>query len=85
MVIDLLPIFGKKFNMFFPVVLSLTCIFAFFNIYGKILHIFGITSFEFKETQKSLEEGKKILLQIIADQELLETNSRKESEKALSN
>ena len=57
--------------MFFPMVLSFTCLFAIFNVYSKILHLFGITNFEYKGYNKALKEGEIILEQIAREQELM--------------
>ena len=54
--------------MFFPTVLILTCIFAFFNLYGRILHILGITTYEFSDNEKAILEGGKIFGKIDRDQ-----------------
>jgi len=83
MVIDLLPLFGKKFNMFFPMVLSFTCLFAIFNVYSKILHLFGITNFEYKGYNKALKEGEMVLEQIAREQELM--NRQREQNKGNDN
>ena len=63
MSVDLIPLFGRKFNMFFPSILLITCIFTLCNVYAKILLIIGFTRFEFKSNKKILEEGETILIQ----------------------
>lgn len=85
MVIDLLPLFGKKFNMFFPMVLSFTCLFALFNVYSKILLLFGITNFEYKGYNKALKEGEIVLEKIARENELITRNREQLHENEIDN
>lgn len=60
--IDLVPVFGKDFNNFFPVVLIILCLFHAFDLYAKILNAIGLNRFVFAENYNSdnIEEGRAI-------------------------
>lgn len=57
--INIVPALGSDFTNFFPSLLLLFCLCNLFDLYGKILSIFGLEQFQFTETFNStlLEEG----------------------------
>jgi len=65
-IIDLVPVFGKSFTIFYPMILILLCLFNLFDLYGKLLNIFGISSFDTnnKYATDKIEEGSELLNRI---------------------
>jgi hypothetical protein len=61
--VDLVPILGRSFTMFYPVILIILCLFNILDLYGKILNYLGFNAFGFKDnlSDEKMEEGKKIL------------------------
>lgn len=61
--IDIVPIFGKGFTLFFPLILIIFCFLILFNIHGKILNFIGLKQFQFTDNfvDDRIEEGKKLL------------------------
>lgn len=61
--IDIVPIFGKGFTLFFPLILIILCLLILFNIHGKVLNIIGLKQFQFTDNfaDDRIEEGKKLL------------------------
>jgi hypothetical protein len=61
--IDIVPIFGSGFTLFFPLVLIIFCLLILFNIHGKLLNFIGLKQFQFTESfaDDRIEEGKKLL------------------------
>jgi hypothetical protein len=62
-VTDLVPVFGKSFSIFYPVILIIFFIFHLFDGYGKIMNFFGFYSFGFTNPyhDDKVEEGLDIL------------------------
>jgi len=60
---SLVPAIGKKFMVFYPLVLILLCLFNIFDIYGKFLNYLGFSTFDSKDefNEGKLQEGKRIL------------------------
>lgn len=57
------PDFGRHFIIFFPAILIVLCLFNLFNIYGRLMNIFGFQSFGFQnpQTDDKIEEGNETL------------------------
>lgn len=58
-VMDLFPIFGKHFTIFYPMILLILVLLNFFDIFRKISNLFGISQFSFTNYNNSdiIEEG----------------------------
>ena len=58
-VMDLFPVFGNNFAVFYPTVLVIFILFNLFDIYGKISNLLGLSAFGFKNTQTEeiIEDG----------------------------
>lgn len=61
--INIVPVFGSDFTMFFPIILVVLCLLILTNFYGKILNCLGLKQFQFTEefNDDLIEEGKKSL------------------------
>ena len=61
--VDIVPIFGAEFTLFFPVILVVLCFLILTNFHGKLLTCLGLKQFQFTETfnDERIEEGKKSL------------------------
>jgi hypothetical protein len=62
-VTDLVPVFGKSFIIFYPMVLIVLCLFNLFDGCGKIMNFMGFYSFGFTNpyNDDKIEEGMDIL------------------------
>lgn len=60
---DFIPVFGSATFFFFPFILVILSLFNYFDIYTKILQIFGLKSFQFNDQfdDKLIGEGKEII------------------------
>jgi hypothetical protein len=58
-VIDLIPVLGKNFSMFYPTILIILCLFNIFDLYGKFMNFLGFPSFGFdnQHNNDKMEEG----------------------------
>ncbi len=58
-VMDLFPIFGKHFTVFYPIILFILVLLNFFDIFIKISNLFGISQFTFTNYNNTdkIEEG----------------------------
>ena len=61
--IDIVPIFGTGFTLFFPIILVVLCFLILTNIHGTVLSCLGLKQFQFTEnfTDINIDEGKKSL------------------------
>ena len=61
--INIVPIFGTEFTVFFPTILVLLCFLILTNSHGKLLTCLGLKQFQFTEdfNDEKIEEGKKSL------------------------
>ncbi|CAG9331206.1 LMBRD2_4 [Blepharisma stoltei] len=84
-VIDLVPVLGNDFAIWFPLLLIVFCITNYFNIYGKIMGTLGLTQFSFDEkySEDRMLEGKLSIQKSRSEKErefgltsLLSTNER---------
>jgi hypothetical protein len=76
---DISPVFGRTFNLIFPLLLLLLIVFNAFDVYSKVFKAVGLHKLEFDEdnpSQDSLEDGRKRLLKARADLETKILNSR---------
>jgi hypothetical protein len=57
------PVLGYNLPQYIPPILILIVLFNFFNLYGKILKLFGISVFEFKhdESNGAIKEGEDLV------------------------
>ncbi|KAL4493159.1 hypothetical protein ABPG72_003244 [Tetrahymena utriculariae] len=79
--INIVPVLGSDFTNFFPSLLVLFCLFNLFDLYGKVLSLFGLESFQFTDTYNSslIEEGQDLIKKArIKEEEKLEDPSKKE-------
>jgi len=60
---DVIPFFGTKFTVYFPVMTTAFCLCTLFNVYGRILRVLQITRFEYSENFEDdlITEGKMLL------------------------
>jgi hypothetical protein len=61
--VNLVPIFGSSFTLFYPAVLVFLCLFNIFDLYGKFLNYLGFTTFGFKDNfnYEKIQDGINIL------------------------
>lgn len=62
--VDIVPVFGKTFNIIFPMLLLLLIFFNAFDIYAKVFKAVGIERFQFDEenpNQLTVGEGRRRL------------------------
>ena len=52
-----------SFTTYFPIILSVLCLFTLFDVYDKVLTMFGLGKYRFTEevNDDKVEEGKKLL------------------------
>ena len=48
-VIDIVPILGNHFALFFPLALILMCMLNYFNIYGRFMTYIGLNRLSFQD------------------------------------
>lgn len=62
-IIDIVPIVGSDFAMFFPLLLIVFCAMNYFNIYGKFLNALGMNQLSFSGSycEEKLQEGKSLI------------------------
>lgn len=64
--INIFRLFGDKFNLYVPILISLTCFSAAFNVVGYVLTTFGVENY-FDERKlkddRAVEEGRKLIEQ----------------------
>jgi hypothetical protein len=61
---DAVPFFGTGFTVYFPILISVFCVFTLFNIYGYIAKLLGVTRFEYNKsimTDDNVIEGAALL------------------------
>ena len=51
--INLIPIFGSNFTIYFPILLCFFCLFNLFDIFPKILNYIGLEQFNFSKSFNS--------------------------------
>lgn len=61
--IDVVPVFGSSFTLFFPIILVLLCFLVLTNFHGKLMNCLGLKQFQFTEdfNDERIDEGKKSL------------------------
>lgn len=62
-VMDLFPVFGNNFAIFYPTVLVIFILFNLFDIFGKLSNLMGFTAYGFKteENDEIIEDGQEKL------------------------
>lgn len=50
---DIVPVFGRTFNIIFPMLLLLLIVFNAFDIYSKVFKAVGLQKFDFDEDNPS--------------------------------
>ena len=62
-IIDIVPVLGKQFAIFFPLLLILFCALNYFQIYGKFMASLGMSQFGFndKYREEKISEGKAMI------------------------
>lgn len=70
-VIDLVPVFGEGFTMFFPMILILFCLLNLTNFYARLMEKLGMNQFAYadKLDDSKLKEGRALLLKSRGDRE----------------
>jgi len=62
-VIDVIPVVGNEFALFFPLLLVVFCALNYFHVYGKVMKSLGLTQFSFSDKfdQEKVKEAKAII------------------------
>lgn len=62
-IIEIIPVMGKGFAIFFPLSLVLFCAMNLFNVYGRFMRFLGLGSFSFADTlnYEKIAEGKALV------------------------
>jgi len=45
---DVVPFFGDSFTVYFPIFIAVFCVGTFFNVYGRLMRMLGVTRFEYR-------------------------------------
>ncbi len=62
--VDIVPVFGRTFNIIFPMLLLILIVFNAFDIYSKVSKAAGMQRFQFDEdnpSTQSIEDGRRRL------------------------
>lgn len=62
-IIDIVPVLGNQFAVFFPLLLIIFCGLNYFHVYGKLLTALGMNQFDFddKYHEEKVSEGKAMI------------------------
>jgi hypothetical protein len=61
--INIVPVMGQEFAIFFPLLLIVFCALNYFNIYGRCMNFLGMSQFSFSDSfgTDKLNEGRSLL------------------------
>lgn len=77
--VDIVPVFGRTFNIIFPLLLLILIAFNAFDIYSRVFKAAGLQRFQFDEENpnvQSIEDGRRRLQKARAELEHRILNSR---------
>lgn len=62
-IIDIVPVLGNQFAVFFPLLLIIFCALNYFHVYGKLMNSLGMSQFGFndKYREEKISEGKAMI------------------------